>query len=206
LSKTLGAGLPLGATVTTTAIAEAARKNGFLYLTTHLNDPLTAAIGVKVWAGLHLSGLAKLFLLFSQVLEIVVRDNLTARASHLGKIMREGFLGLQRKHKVIGDVRGRGLLQGIEIVAPPELGYKGDKLGSLIGDRAMELGLSCNIVNLDGFTGVFRIAPPLVVTEEELQRGIDILDQSITQILDEIAQADEPKKMVEQAEKPVTVS
>lgn len=48
LSKTLGAGLPLGAVVTTTAIAEAARASGFLYLTTHLNDPLTAAIGVKV--------------------------------------------------------------------------------------------------------------------------------------------------------------
>lgn len=52
LSKTLGAGLPLGAVVTTTAIAEAARASGFLYLTTHLNDPLTAAIGVKVsWLG-----------------------------------------------------------------------------------------------------------------------------------------------------------
>lgn len=48
LSKTLGAGLPLGAVVTTTPIAEAARAAGFLYLTTHLNDPLTAAIGVKV--------------------------------------------------------------------------------------------------------------------------------------------------------------
>ena len=47
LSKTLGAGLPLGAVVTTSAIAEAARSAGFLYLTTHLNDPLTAAIGVK---------------------------------------------------------------------------------------------------------------------------------------------------------------
>ena len=48
LSKTLGAGLPLGATVTTTAIAEAARQGGFLWLTTHLNDPLTAQIGKAV--------------------------------------------------------------------------------------------------------------------------------------------------------------
>lgn len=48
LSKTLGAGLPLGAVVTTSAIAEAARDAGFLWLTTHLNDPATAAIGVKV--------------------------------------------------------------------------------------------------------------------------------------------------------------
>lgn len=48
LSKTLGAGLPLGAVVTTSTIAEAARQNGFLWLTTHLNDPATAAVGVKV--------------------------------------------------------------------------------------------------------------------------------------------------------------
>lgn len=48
LSKTLGAGLPLGAVVTTSAIADAARDAGFLWLTTHLNDPATAAIGVKV--------------------------------------------------------------------------------------------------------------------------------------------------------------
>jgi len=51
LSKTLGAGLPLGAVVTTSAIAEAARQAGFLWLTTHLNDPATAAVGVKVRAG-----------------------------------------------------------------------------------------------------------------------------------------------------------
>lgn len=48
LSKSLGAGLPLGAVVTSTEISNAACQAGFMWLTTHLNDPLTASIGIKV--------------------------------------------------------------------------------------------------------------------------------------------------------------
>ncbi|KAK9894606.1 PLP-dependent transferase [Cystobasidium minutum MCA 4210] len=174
LSKTLGAGLPLGAVVTTSEIAEAARQAGFLWLTTHLNDPATAAIGVKV-------------------LEIVVREDLTARAKHLGGLLRQGLLDLQEKHQAIADVRGRGLLQGIEITAPPGIELDGTKLGALVAHKAMDLGLSCNIVNLDGFAGVFRIAPPLVITEQELQRGLDILDDAFGQVLQGLKKTNQEK-------------
>ncbi|KAM0748195.1 aminotransferase class-III [Meredithblackwellia eburnea MCA 4105] len=165
LSKTIGAGLPLGAVVTTTPIAKAAREGGFLYLTTHVNDPLPAAVGVKV-------------------LEIVVRDNLPARAAALGKVLRTGLLALQSKYPIIGDVRGRGLLQGIEIVAPPaKSNLTGDKIGAKVADLAMELGLSCNIVNLDGFAGVFRIAPPLTISDEDLAKGLEILDKAFQNVV-----------------------
>ena len=123
----------------------------------------------------------------------MIREDLTGRAKHLGGLLREGLLALQEKHQAIADVRGRGLLQGIEITAPPGIELDGTKLGALVAHRAMDLGLSCNIVNLDGFAGVFRIAPPLIITEEELQRGLDILDDAFGQVLQELKKADQAK-------------
>lgn len=128
-----------------------------------------------------------------QVLEIVVRDDLTARAKHLGGLLRQGLLALQEKHRAISDVRGRGLLQGIEITAPSGIELDGTKLGALVAHKAMDLGLSCNIVNLDGFAGVFRIAPPLIISEEDLQRGLDILDDAFGQVLQGLKKADQAK-------------
>jgi len=126
-------------------------------------------------------------------LEIVIRDDLAGRAKHLGGLLREGLLALKDKHQAIADVRGRGLLQGIEITAPPGIEMAGDKLGALVAHKAMDLGLSCNIVNLDGFAGVFRIAPPLVITEEELQRGLDIMDVAFGEVLAELRNSDQKK-------------
>lgn len=115
-----------------------------------------------------------------------MRDNLTERAARLGQILRKGLEDLQVKHPVIGDIRGRGLLQGIEIVAPEGCALGGAEMGVKIADRAMELGLSCNVVNLASFSGVFRIAPPLTVSEEELAKGLQLLDQSFTEILSQL--------------------
>lgn len=91
-----------------------------------------------------------------QVMQIVMRDNLTERAARLGKVLRRGLLDIQAKHGIVADVRGRGLLQGIQVVAPKGSSVTGDKIGQLIGEKAMDLGLSCNIVNVKGFLGVFR--------------------------------------------------
>ena len=92
LSKTLGAGLPLAAVLTTPEIEERCHERGFLFYTTHASDPLPAAVGLKV-------------------LEIVVRDRLTERARELGEYLRAGLLALKQRHECIGDVRGRGLLR-----------------------------------------------------------------------------------------------
>ena len=98
LSKTLGCGLPLASVSTTVEIERGCKEAGFLWLTTHLNDPLTAAVGDKV-------------------LEIVERDNLCQASEERGDQLRSGLLKLQKKYWCIGDVRGRGLLQGIEIIS-----------------------------------------------------------------------------------------
>ena len=87
-------------------------------------DSMLAAVGLKV-------------------LQIVVRDNLTQRAAQLGEVLRQGLLDIKAKHPhLVEDVRGRGLLQGIQVAAPPGSTASGDKIGALIGEKAMELGVS----------------------------------------------------------------
>lgn len=106
----------------------------------------------------------------------------------MGDHLRKGLLALQRKYPVIIDVRGRGLLQGMEITSPSALpgataSMTGDILGQLVSKYCMELGLSCNIVNMPGMCWVFRIAPPLTVSETEMDRALVILDQAFSKAL-----------------------
>lgn len=160
LSKTLGAGLPLAAVMTTKAIEQTAFERGFLFYTTHVSDPLPAAIGVTV-------------------LDVVARDGLVAQATARGNRLRDGLLSLQQKFECIGDVRGRGLLLGLEIVVDGQSKTPGFELGARIMEETMRRGLSMNIVKLPSMGGVFRIAPPLTVSEAEIDRGLEIMSEAI---------------------------
>ncbi|MEY9124429.1 aspartate aminotransferase family protein [Bradyrhizobium yuanmingense] len=160
LSKTLGAGLPLAAVMTTKAIEQTAFERGFLFYTTHVSDPLPAAIGVTV-------------------LDIVARDGLVAQATARGNRLRDGLLSLQQKFECVGDVRGRGLLLGLEIVVDRQSKTPGFELGARIMEETMRRGLSMNIVKLPSMGGVFRIAPPLTVSEAEIDRGLEIMSEAI---------------------------
>lgn len=160
LSKTLGAGLPLSAVLTSTALEERCHERGFLFYTTHVSDPMPAAVGLKV-------------------LQIVQRDGLVARAREAGQRLNEGLKALQSKHECIGDVRGRGLMQGIEIVADRASKSAAPGLSARITEECLALGLHMNIVQLPGFAGVFRLAPPLTISDAEIDQGLAILDQAI---------------------------
>ena len=163
LSKTLGAGLPLAAVLTTAEIEEQCHARGFLFYTTHVSDPLPAAVGLKV-------------------LEVVQRDGLVERARLAGQRLENGLRALQRDFDCIGDVRGRGLLLGIEIVKSRAGKESAPDLGAAITRACMALGLSMNIVQLPGMGGVFRIAPPLTVSDDELDLGLGLLKQAIENV------------------------
>ena len=164
LSKTLGAGLPLAAVMTTAAIEETCHQRGFLFYTTHVSDPLPAAVGLKV-------------------LEVVARDGLVERARVAGARLEAGLRALQRDFDCIGDVRGRGLLLGVEIVKSRAGKESAPELGAAITRACMAQGLSMNIVQLPGMGGVFRIAPPLTVSDEEIDIGLDRLKRAIELVL-----------------------
>jgi len=160
LSKTIGAGLPLSAVMTTAEIEETAHEKGFLFYTTHVSDPLPAAVGLTV-------------------LDVVEDEKLVDRARHLGEKLFDGLSRLKQRYECIGDVRGRGLLLGVEIVKDRKDRGPDHQLGARIAAEAFQRGLSMNIVKLPGMGGVFRIAPPLTISEEELEIGLKIIAQSI---------------------------
>ena len=97
LSKTLGAGLPLAAVVTSAELEERAHELGYLFFTTHVSDPLVASVGTTV-------------------LDILQRDDMAAQARSKGAVLHAGLQELAARHAVVGDVRGRGLMQGLELV------------------------------------------------------------------------------------------
>jgi 2,2-dialkylglycine decarboxylase (pyruvate) len=160
LSKTLGAGLPLAAVVTSPEIEQTAHERGFLSFTTHVSDPLVAAVG-------------------NTVLDVLHAEQLHRRAAELGAYLRKGLQEMAERHPVIGDVRGRGLLIGLELVLDRETKRSSDELGAAVTRRCLELGLHMNVVQLPGMGGVFRIAPPLTSSHAELDIGLEILDQAI---------------------------
>ncbi|MFG2827280.1 aspartate aminotransferase family protein [Streptomyces sp. NPDC048434] len=160
LSKTLGAGLPLAAVITSAEIEQEAHERGFLFFTTHVADPLVAAVG-------------------NTVLDVLIDHKLDERAHSLGAFLRHGLADLAGRHEVVGDIRGRGLLAGLELVVDRETKQSSDELGTRVTRRCFELGLHMNIVQLPGMGGVFRIAPPLTATEDELSLALTILDTAI---------------------------
>lgn len=160
LSKTLGAGLPVAAVMTSEAIERVCHERGFLFFTTHVSDPLAASVALAV-------------------LDVLERDGLVQRAQMLGKELSERLLGLRDRFEVVGDVRGRGLLQGIELVVDKESKLPADHLGREVTAACLERGLHMNIVRLPGMGGIFRIAPPLTIEQADLHTGLDILEAAL---------------------------
>ncbi|MDY8135975.1 aspartate aminotransferase family protein [Aquimarina sp. 2201CG5-10] len=160
LSKTLGGGLPLAAMVTTKEIEEECHKRGFIYVTSHVSDPFCAAFGIAAF-------------------EILYEQKLADNAIKNGAYLKEQLTNLQETYECIGDVRGNGLLLGVEIVKDRTSKIPNDMLGQEICDKCLELGLNMNIVRMKGYGSVFRIAPPLTISKEEIDIGIAILDEAI---------------------------
>jgi 4-aminobutyrate aminotransferase-like enzyme len=162
LSKTLGNGLPLSAVVTSEQIANGAAEKGYFFYTTHVNDPLPAAVGDKV-------------------LEILFRDNLVEHSRKCGEALHKGLHELYSRYGCIGQVRGRGLMAGIEIVTNRDTKTPGLELAKRIGNKAYELGLWANLSSHPSFGGTFRIAPPITVTEAQIEEGIAILEKAFAE-------------------------
>jgi 2,2-dialkylglycine decarboxylase (pyruvate) len=160
VSKTLGGGLPLAATVTTSAIEQDCYDKGFLHVTSHVSDPLPAAAGLAV-------------------LDVIAEEGLVERSAARGDYMLARLRELQAEHEPIGDVRGRGLLVGLELVEDRETRAPADALGAAVTRECYERGLSMNIVRSQAHANCFRIAPPLTVTEEEIDLAVEIMDASL---------------------------
>ena len=168
VSKTMGGGLPLAATITTPAIEQDVHEKGFTFYTSHVSDPLPATVGLAV-------------------LDTIRKEQLIERARSTGAYLRSQLQALQQRYEAIGDVRGEGMLLGVELVRDRQSRQPHHELGAATTRKCFELGLSMNIRRRPERGSVWRIAPPLTVSHAEIDRGIAILDQALREALDEIA-------------------
>ena len=96
-----------------------------------------------------------------KVVEIILRDRMSERAAQLGKRLKDGLEALQQRYDCIGDVRGRGLLLGLDLVKDRRAKTPDPDLALKVSRACLELGMMTSVVR--GGLGVFRIAPPLIV-------------------------------------------
>jgi 2,2-dialkylglycine decarboxylase (pyruvate) len=160
ISKTLGGGVPLAATVMSPDIEERCFQAGFWFYTSHLNEPMPCAVGLAV-------------------LETLEQEQLVAAARQKGAYLKSGLLGLKDKWPVIGDVRGRGLLLGVDFVEDRESKKPAEADGEAITRECLKRGLFVQPIRQRGRYFVWRVAPPLTVSYPELDRALSIIDEAV---------------------------
>ena len=108
-------------------------------------------------------------------LDVIEKEGLLKNSSEVGNHMLKRMADWPRKHKLVGDVRGRGLMVGVEIVKD----QKTKEYGAEQRDRIIELAFERGILFLGCGPSTIRIAPALVVTKDEADVAIDVLDECI---------------------------
>jgi 2,2-dialkylglycine decarboxylase (pyruvate) len=163
LSKTLGGGIPIGAVVTSAAIEQDCHERGFVHVTSHVSDPLPAAAA-------------------RAVLQVVQDEDLAGRARRGGERLLGHLRELQSRHEPVGDVRGVGLMWGVELVEDRDSRSPAEALGLQLSEECERRGLSINLVRggTCGAANCLRMAPPLTVSDDEIDLAADILDASLT--------------------------
>ncbi|MDI6870713.1 MAG: acetylornithine transaminase [Bacillota bacterium] len=144
LAKALGGGLPLGATLAREEVAEAFVPG--THASTFGGNPICCAAGLAV-------------------LDLLEREDLSGRAARLGQRLVEGLLSLGRRNPKVGEVRGLGLMVGVDI---------GEE-ASAVAAACREKGLLVNAVG----DHTLRFLPPLTATDEEVDLALSLLEQAL---------------------------
>jgi len=156
MAKGIGNGAPLAAVVTTPEIAKALAQR--IHFNTYGGNPVSSAIG-------------------RAVLKVIDNEGIQKNALEMGNALKEGLLKLQKKYSIIGEVRGKGLMIGMELVKDKKTKTPAKDETSQVFERAKELGL---IIGKGGLYGnVFRIKPPMCINKEDVKFTLDVLDNCL---------------------------
>lgn len=155
MAKGIGDGCPLAAVVTTPQIAQSLTNK--VHFNTFGGNPVVTAIG-------------------KAVLEVIEKENLQANALKLGGYIKTGLQKLKEKHKIIGDVRGKGLMLGIEMVKDRIAKAPASAECAQVVETAKELGLLLGKGGLWGQT--IRLAPPMCITQADADFLLAVFDEA----------------------------
>jgi 4-aminobutyrate aminotransferase len=130
----------------------------------------------STWGGNPLACAASL-----AVLQVMKSEKLPENSERVGKVLKAALVEVQKRQPCLGDVRGKGLVIGLEFVDPKDRTTPAPQLTRQITLKAAERGLLLGKLGLYG--NVIRVAPPLVITEEEALLGVEIMESSIIEAL-----------------------
>ena len=106
--------------------------------------------------------------------QIIEEEQLLERSTHLGEIALERMLRMKAQHKIIGDVRAKGCLMGIELVKDRTTKEPFDQAGTLVYQKAFRKGLAWIPAG-----HILRMSPPIVMDDATLLKGLDLIDEAI---------------------------
>jgi 4-aminobutyrate aminotransferase/(S)-3-amino-2-methylpropionate transaminase len=150
--------------------------------------PLAAVTGrAEIMDSVHISGLGGTYggspiacAAALGAIATIKEENLVARAKEMGEVMRSALLAMQEKYNIVGDVRGRGAMQAIELVKPGSDEPNPEALTSII-KYCQSKGVL--ILSAGTYGNVIRLLPPLVMPEHLLKEALEILDEAIASVI-----------------------
>ena len=107
-------------------------------------------------------------------IEAIEEENLLERSTHLGELALERMEKMKAEHPIVGDVRAKGCLMGIELVKDKATKEPFDKAGTMVYQKAFRKGLAWIPAG-----HILRMSPPIVMEDEVLLKGLDIIDEAI---------------------------
>ncbi len=162
VSKHFGGGLAISAMVTTDEIEQKALAGGLSFGHSHSSDPIGCTAGLAS-------------------LEVIMEEDVPARASAIGIYWQERMRDLQQRYEIIGDVRGRGCLQGIELVRDRASKEPADTEANEIFRLCIQHGLLFSVRGAHG--NVVRFVPPVTTSESEIDQATEILESALRQVI-----------------------
>jgi len=172
LAKGIGGGyLPLAATIARSNIASTLEEQGFAHGHTYIGHPLACAAGLATQ-------------------HVLKTQNLLAKTLEMGQKLKRALYERFSSHAHIGDIRGRGLFLGLEIVADRDTkaGFSnGSLIPQMLKSRAMEEGLICypgGITVENKMVPHVLLAPPMTINDQDIDAITDKLEISINQVLE----------------------
>jgi len=160
MGKPIGDGHPLAAVVTTPQIAEEfARK--FHYFNTFGGNPVSAAVGLAV-------------------LDVIESENILQNVNRVGEYLGEGLRALARQHELVGDVRGKGLFYGLELVRDQASRKPATEEAFRIRELLRENGVLLGVTSV--FDNVIKIRPPMVFSQENADLLLEKLSQALAAV------------------------
>ncbi len=163
LSKHFGGGLPISAVCTTAALADQAVRRGYFATRSHATDPILCAAGLAS-------------------LDVIVEEDMPGRAARIERRMKGALTEMAKKFEIVGDIRGRGVLLGVELVTDRERKTPANKEADAIARHCLDNGLIFQVRGSHGRMNVLRFVPPMVTTDAEVERALSILNDAFTAV------------------------